>query len=66
MSVNFLTELQTLSETQVTNTVPHEVQKLQCSKIKTIDISVVLAEAIRRIHNKESMSALFKNVTLED
>lgn len=66
MSVNFLTELQTLSENQVTNTVPHEVQKLQCSKIKTIDISVVLAEAIRRIHNKESMSALFKNVTLED
>lgn len=70
MAVNFIAELQTLSlvhpENQVTNTVPHEVQKLQCSKIKTIDISVVLAEAIRRIHNKESMSALFKNVTLED
>jgi len=55
-----------IDEVVVTNTVPHEVQKLQCSKIKTIDISILLAEAIRRIHNKESMSALFKNVTLED
>lgn len=50
----------------VTNTIPHEVQKLQCNKIKTIDISILIAEAIRRIHNKESMSYLFRNVTLED
>ncbi|XP_011146066.1 phosphoribosyl pyrophosphate synthase-associated protein 2 isoform X3 [Harpegnathos saltator] len=50
----------------VTNTVPHDVQKMQCPKIKTVDISILLAEAIRRIHNKESMSYLFKNVTLED
>lgn len=50
----------------VTNTIPHELQKMQCHKIKTVDISILLAEAIRRIHNKESMSYLFKNVTLED
>ncbi|KAH8037868.1 hypothetical protein HPB51_018356 [Rhipicephalus microplus] len=50
----------------VTNTVPHEVQKMQCHKIKTVDISVLLSEAIRRIHHKESMSYLFRNVTLED
>nr|CAD7258764.1 unnamed protein product [Timema shepardi] len=50
----------------VTNTIPHELQKMQCHKIKTVDISVLLSEAIRRIHNKESMSYLFKNVTLED
>jgi ribose-phosphate pyrophosphokinase len=55
-----------IDEVVVTNTVPHEVQKMQCHKIKTIDISVLLAEAIRRIHNKESMSYLFRNVTLED
>ncbi|CAG2117572.1 unnamed protein product [Medioppia subpectinata] len=55
-----------INEVVVTNTVPHEVQKMQCNKIKTIDISVLLAEAIRRIHNKESMSYLFRNVTLED
>lgn len=55
-----------IDEVVVTNTVPHEIQKMQCHKIKTVDISVLLAEAIRRIHNKESMSYLFKNVTLED
>lgn len=54
------------SQVVVTNTVPHDVQKMQCPKIKTVDISILLAEAIRRIHNKESMSYLFKNVTLED
>ncbi|XP_055629367.1 phosphoribosyl pyrophosphate synthase-associated protein 2 isoform X1 [Toxorhynchites rutilus septentrionalis] len=55
-----------IDEVVVTNTVPHEIQKMQCHKIKTVDISVLLSEAIRRIHNKESMSYLFKNVTLED
>ncbi|RZF37882.1 hypothetical protein LSTR_LSTR009982 [Laodelphax striatellus] len=55
-----------IDEVVVTNTIPHDVQKLQCHKIKTVDISVLLSEAIRRIHNKESMSYLFKNVTLED
>ncbi|KAF8771525.1 Phosphoribosyl pyrophosphate like protein [Argiope bruennichi] len=55
-----------IDEVVVTNTVPHEVQKMQCHKIKTVDISVLLSEAIRRIHNKESMSYLFRNVTLED
>uniref|UniRef100_A0A383ZGC4 Phosphoribosyl pyrophosphate synthase-associated protein 2 n=1 Tax=Balaenoptera acutorostrata scammoni TaxID=310752 RepID=A0A383ZGC4_BALAS len=35
----------------VTNTIPHEIQKLQCPKIKTVDISMILSEAIRRIHN---------------
>lgn len=61
-----LIEKSAIDEVVVTNTVPHELQKMQCSKIKTIDISALLAEAIRRIHNKESMSYLFRNVTLED
>ncbi|CAH1964905.1 unnamed protein product [Acanthoscelides obtectus] len=55
-----------IDEVVVTNTVPHELQKMQCHKIKTVDISILLSEAIRRMHNKESMSYLFKNVTLED
>ncbi len=55
-----------INEVVVTNTVPHDLQKLQCHKIKTVDISILLAEAIRRIHNKESMSHLFRHVTLED
>jgi hypothetical protein len=32
-----------------------------CPKIKTIDISPILAEAIRRTHNGESVSYLFEN-----
>lgn len=55
-----------IDEIVVTNTIPHELQKMKCHKIKTLDISIMLSEAIRRIHNKESMSYLFKNVTLED
>ncbi|KAM4664338.1 phosphoribosyl pyrophosphate synthase-associated protein 1 isoform 1-T2 [Discoglossus pictus] len=55
-----------IDEVVVTNTVPHEVQKLQCSKIKTVDISLILSEAIRRIHNGESMSYLFRNIAMDD
>uniref|UniRef100_A0A8D8ZU15 Phosphoribosyl pyrophosphate synthase-associated protein 2 n=2 Tax=Cacopsylla melanoneura TaxID=428564 RepID=A0A8D8ZU15_9HEMI len=61
-----LIEESPIDEVVVTNTIPHEIQKLQCSKIKTVDISILLSEAIRRMHNKESMSYLFRNVTLED
>jgi phosphoribosylpyrophosphate synthetase len=55
-----------IDEVVVTNTVPHEVQKMQCHKIKTVDISLLLSEAIRRIHNQESMSYLYKEATGED
>ena len=50
----------------VTNTVPHDVQKIHCHKIRTVDVSILLAEAIRRLHNKESLSYLFRNITMED
>ena len=55
-----------IDEVVVSNTVPHDMQKLQCHKIKTVDISILLAEAIRRIHNKESMCHLFRNVSFDD
>lgn len=50
----------------VTNTVPHDAQKLRCGKIKTVDVSVILAEAIRRIHYGESMAYLFRNIAVND
>jgi len=50
----------------VTNTVPHEVQKMQCRKIQTVDISLMLSEAIRRVHNEESMSHLFQTLSSDD
>ncbi|KAI9217259.1 ribose-phosphate pyrophosphokinase [Blastocladiella britannica] len=48
-----------LSRVVVTNTVPHAAKKVECPKLDTIDISGVLAEAIRRTHNGESVSYLF-------
>ncbi|XP_048256855.1 phosphoribosyl pyrophosphate synthase-associated protein 1-like [Haliotis cracherodii] len=55
-----------IDEVVVTNTVPHEAQKMQCHKIKTVDVSVMLVEAIRRIHHRESMSYLFRNIGVDD
>jgi len=59
-------EASEIDEVIVTNTVPLDNQKLVTRKINTVDISILIAEAIRRIHNKESMSHLFRNVTGED
>ena len=49
----------------VTNTMP---QTVCCPKIKVIDISLILAEAVRRIYHGESMSQLFTDTPflLED
>uniref|UniRef100_A0A6Q2ZK90 ribose-phosphate diphosphokinase n=1 Tax=Esox lucius TaxID=8010 RepID=A0A6Q2ZK90_ESOLU len=48
----------------VTNTIPQEEKMKSCPKIQVIDISMILAEAIRRTHNGESVSYLFSHVPL--
>ena len=48
----------------VTNTIPQDEKMAQCPVIRTIDISPILAEAIRRTHNGESVSYLFSHVPL--
>lgn len=48
----------------VTNTIPQDLHRKACKKIKVIDISTILAEAIRRTHNGESVSYLFNNVPM--
>ncbi|KAM7365520.1 hypothetical protein PAMP_016440 [Pampus punctatissimus] len=48
----------------VTNTIPQEEKMKACQKIQVIDISMILAEAIRRTHNGESVSYLFSHVPL--
>uniref|UniRef100_A0A0R3RZV7 Pribosyltran_N domain-containing protein n=1 Tax=Elaeophora elaphi TaxID=1147741 RepID=A0A0R3RZV7_9BILA len=48
----------------VTNTVPHEMQKLRCHKIETVDISLLISDAIRRIYNDESLTQLYRNSNL--
>lgn len=55
-----------IDEVIVTNTIPVEQKMKQCPKIKSVDISPLLSEAVRRIHNGESMSYLFRNIALED
>merc|ERR1711928_85080 len=48
----------------VTNTIPQDEKMSQCPVIRVIDISPILAEAIRRTHNGESVSYLFSHVPL--
>ncbi len=48
-----------LAEVIVTNTVPLSEAGKACEKIKVVSIAPLLAEAIRRIHHSDSVSALF-------
>ncbi|KAI6174142.1 Ribose-phosphate diphosphokinase [Aphelenchoides besseyi] len=48
----------------VTNTIPQDENRRRCPKIQCIDISMILAEAIRRTHNGESVSYLFSHVPM--
>lgn len=50
-----------LDKVVCTNTVPFEEKMKECPRLDVIDISSVLAEAIRRLHNGESISFLFKH-----
>ncbi|KAK6463393.1 ribose-phosphate pyrophosphokinase [Scheffersomyces coipomensis] len=45
-----------------TNSLPLQDKVAACSRLEIIDISPTLAEAIRRLHNGESVSYLFNNV----
>lgn len=44
-----------------TNSMPVEEQLAACDRLECLDISATLAEAIRRLHNGESVSYLFNN-----
>ncbi|CAD5120386.1 DgyrCDS8957 [Dimorphilus gyrociliatus] len=48
----------------VTNTIPQEEKMKKSPKIRCVDVSMMLAEAIRRTHNGESVSYLFSNVPM--
>ena len=52
-------EASVLSEVVVTNTIPPSEAVSRCSKIKLLSTGRLLGEAIRRIHNGESVSSLF-------
>ncbi len=43
----------------VTNSIPLRAEALACEKITALSVSSLLAEAIHRIHNEDSVSSLF-------
>ena len=49
-----------LDELVVTNTIPLSAAAQACSRIRQLDIAPVVAEAVRRISNEESISAMFR------
>lgn len=53
-----------LETVTVTNTLPQALNMAHSTKIRTIDVSAIFAEAVRRTHNGESLSFLFSNVPL--
>lgn len=48
-----------IDELIVTNSLPLNGKDKTCKKIKVLSIAPILGEAIRRIHNEESVSSLF-------
>jgi ribose-phosphate pyrophosphokinase len=48
-----------IEEMIVTDTIPLREEAIACPKIKVLSISTLLAEAIRRIYEDESVSCLF-------
>lgn len=49
-----------LDELIVTNTIPLSEAALACPRIRQLDIANLLAEAMRRVSNEESISAMFR------
>jgi len=49
-----------LDSVVATNSMPTADKESQCSKLKTLSIADLLAEAIKRIHNEDSVSSLFE------
>ena len=43
----------------VTNTIPLSKEAQQCSKVQVVSVAGIIAEAIRRVNNNESVSSLF-------
>ena len=49
-----------LDELVVTDTIPLSTEAKACTKIRTLSMSRILAESIRRVSNEESISAMFR------
>jgi ribose-phosphate pyrophosphokinase len=49
-----------LDEFVVTDSIPLSMEAKNCSRIRQLTLSNMLAEAMRRISNEESLSAMFR------
>ena len=49
-----------LDELVVTDSIPLSDKARNCARIRTLTLSVMLAEAVRRLSNEESLSAMFR------
>jgi len=58
-AVSKITESQ-LERVWVTDTIPLNPEALACSKIEVVSVAPLIAEAIKRINSKDSVSALFE------
>ncbi len=48
-----------IHELVITNTIPLSAKSKDLERVAVLDVSPILGEAIRRIHNEESVSSLF-------
>jgi ribose-phosphate pyrophosphokinase len=48
-----------LEELIVTDSIPLKDEAAECEKVEVVSVAELLGEAIRRIHNEESVSSLF-------
>lgn len=48
-----------LKEVLISNTIPAEAKVIECPRLRIISVAKLLAEAINRIHDDESVSSLF-------
>jgi ribose-phosphate pyrophosphokinase len=44
----------------VSNTIPTADKEIECNRIRSLSIAELVAEAIKRIHNEDSVSSLFE------
>jgi len=49
-----------LTQVIATNSIPTQEKEMDCEKLKTLSIASLLAEAIKRIHDEDSVSSLFE------
>ena len=52
-------ENSTLDELIVTDTIPLQPDAVACERIRQLTMAPLLAEAVRRVCNEESISAMF-------